>query len=233
MPVTINGSNTPTAGGVTYGDGTTYANTAAGTTGQALVSAGASAPAFGTLGIAGGGTNSTATATAGGIGYGTGTAHAYTTVGTVGQLLQSNAASAPTWVTVASGLSAASQAEMEAASSNTVAATPLNTNWHPGVVKMWLKCSGDGLTINASHNVTSITDTGTGIVTVTIATDFSSANYSINGTAQSSSSGSPGMKYIHISSQAAGSFVGTSGVEPSMSGPSDPLSYYFACLGDQ
>ena len=59
----------------------------------------------GTLPIANGGTNSTATATAGGAGYGTGTAHAYTAAGTSGQLLQSNGASAPTWVTAsASGL---------------------------------------------------------------------------------------------------------------------------------
>jgi hypothetical protein len=51
------------------------------------------------LPIANGGTNSTATATAGGAGYGTGTAHAYTAAGTAGQVLQSNGASAPTWVT--------------------------------------------------------------------------------------------------------------------------------------
>jgi hypothetical protein len=49
MAVIITGNNTPTAGGVTYGDGTTYANTAAGTSGQVLVSAGASAPAWTTL----------------------------------------------------------------------------------------------------------------------------------------------------------------------------------------
>jgi len=53
----------------------------------------------GTLPIANGGTNSTATATAGGIGYGTGTAHAYTAVGTSGQVLTSAGASAPTWST--------------------------------------------------------------------------------------------------------------------------------------
>lgn len=46
MPVTINGSNTPTAGGVTYGDGTQYATTAAGTSGQLLQSNGASAPSW-------------------------------------------------------------------------------------------------------------------------------------------------------------------------------------------
>lgn len=46
MPVIITGNNTPTAGGVTYGDGTTYANTAAGTSGQLLQSNGASAPTW-------------------------------------------------------------------------------------------------------------------------------------------------------------------------------------------
>ena len=52
----------------------------------------------GTLPIANGGTNSTATPTAGTVPYGTGTAFAFTSAGTSGQLLQSNGASAPTWV---------------------------------------------------------------------------------------------------------------------------------------
>ena len=116
MSVVITGNNTPTAGGVTYGDGTTYATTAAGTSGQVLTSAGASAPAWatpsavnlttgvtGTLPIANGGTNSTATATAGGVGYGTGTAHAFTAAGTSGQVLTSAAGAAPTWTTPSSG----------------------------------------------------------------------------------------------------------------------------------
>jgi hypothetical protein len=46
MAVVITGNNTPTAGGITYGDGTTYANTAAGTSGQPVVSGGAGAPVF-------------------------------------------------------------------------------------------------------------------------------------------------------------------------------------------
>jgi hypothetical protein len=53
MPVTINGSNTPTAGGVTYGDGTAYVNTAAGAAGGVLYSAGSSAPAFSAAGTSG------------------------------------------------------------------------------------------------------------------------------------------------------------------------------------
>lgn len=46
MPVTIVGNNTPTAGGVVYGDGTNYASTAAGTSGQILTSAGSGAPTW-------------------------------------------------------------------------------------------------------------------------------------------------------------------------------------------
>jgi hypothetical protein len=57
----------------------------------------------GTLPIANGGTNSTATATAGGAVYGTGTAYAFTAVGTAGQVLTSNGASAPTWSGIAGG----------------------------------------------------------------------------------------------------------------------------------
>lgn len=49
MPVTIVGNNTPTAGGVVYGDGTNYASTAAGTAGQVLQSNGAGAPTWATI----------------------------------------------------------------------------------------------------------------------------------------------------------------------------------------
>ena len=57
----------------------------------------------GTLPIANGGTNSTATPTAGGVVYGTGTAQAVTAAGTAGYFLQSNGASAPSWVVAGSG----------------------------------------------------------------------------------------------------------------------------------
>jgi len=78
-------------------------------TGNALISGGVGvAPAYGKIGltthvsgtlpIANGGTNSTATPTAGGVTYGTGTAYAITAAGTAGQILQSNGASAPSWI---------------------------------------------------------------------------------------------------------------------------------------
>ena len=52
-----------------------------------------------TIAINRGGTNGTATPTAGAVAYGTGTAYAFTTAGTIGQVLQSNGSSAPTWAT--------------------------------------------------------------------------------------------------------------------------------------
>ena len=50
--------------------------------------------------IAFGGTNSTATPTSGAVAYGNGSAIAYTSAGTIGQLLQSNGSSAPSFATV-------------------------------------------------------------------------------------------------------------------------------------
>jgi hypothetical protein len=51
-----NANATPTAGAIAYGSGTAYAFTSAGSTGQALLSAGAGTPTWGTLGNACGGT---------------------------------------------------------------------------------------------------------------------------------------------------------------------------------
>lgn len=53
MAVTIVGNNTPTAGGVVYGDGANYASTTAGSSGGVLYSAGAGAPAFSAAGTSG------------------------------------------------------------------------------------------------------------------------------------------------------------------------------------
>jgi hypothetical protein len=52
LPIANGGTNstaTPTAGGAIYGTGTAYAVTAAGTAGQVLISAGASAPVWGNM----------------------------------------------------------------------------------------------------------------------------------------------------------------------------------------
>jgi hypothetical protein len=111
MPVTIDGSNTPTAGGVVYGDGTNYVSTSAGTAGQVLLSNGASAPSFGaipsvnlatgvtgTLPVGNGGTGATSL-TANNVLLGNGTSAVQTVApGTNGNVLTSNGT---TWTSAA------------------------------------------------------------------------------------------------------------------------------------
>lgn len=50
-----NSTSTPTAGAIAYGNGTSYLFNTAGSSGQALISGGTSAPTFGVLGLTGGG----------------------------------------------------------------------------------------------------------------------------------------------------------------------------------
>jgi len=72
---------------------------------------------------------------------------------------------------------AATQAEMEAASSNTVFATPGRTQNHPGVAKAWCVRARAGSLNSGDYNVASITDSGTGDSIIVIDTDFADANY--------------------------------------------------------
>lgn len=127
-----------------------------------------------------------------------------------------------------SSVSAATQAQMEAITSNTVMVTPLSANWHPGVAKCWIKCDGSSAAITASYNITSTTDTGTGVLTVTIATDFSSAEYAI-------ATIGTDIRVITVgdggSAQTAGAFVLHSFTVAS--GASDPVFYNAICFGDQ
>ena len=116
---------------------------------------------------------------------------------------QSGDAGGMTWAAASSGLSAASQAEMLAASSNTVAATPGRTQNHPGVAKGWADVNGDGSN-NAGYNVASTGRDATGEYTVTWATDFSAAEYAVGVTVQS-----VGPRMARIDAKA----VGTTSVE--------------------
>lgn len=55
--------------------------------------------------------------------------------------------------------------------------------------KVWLNMNGAGTVINDSFNVTSVADTGTGKITITIATDFANATYVVNSTLTSNGAG--------------------------------------------
>lgn len=87
----------------------------------------------------------------------------------------------------------ATQAEMEAASSTTVAVTPGTTKYHPGVAKAWVYFNGSGtLAVNASYNVSSVTDNGIGSYTINFTTPFSAASsYSFSTSGARIGGGSP------------------------------------------
>lgn len=81
----------------------------------------------------------------------------------------------------------ATQAQMEAASDNTVMVSPSNLKWGPAVAKAWVNFNGSGTpAIRTSLNVTSITDNGTGDFTINFTTSFSTADFAAAGAAYSS-----------------------------------------------
>lgn len=73
---------------------------------------------------------------------------------------------------------AAAQSDQETATSTTTYVSPGRQHFHPSSAKVWAKMDMAAAT-SAAYNVTSITDVGVGIATVTIADDFSSADYCV------------------------------------------------------
>lgn len=76
---------------------------------------------------------------------------------------------------VTSSVAAATQAEMEAASSTTAYATPGRLKYHPNVPKAWgyITYGGGTPTFLTGNNISSLGDDGTGQVTVNFTTSFS------------------------------------------------------------
>jgi len=77
---------------------------------------------------------------------------------------------------------AASVAEMEAGAALDKYVAPGTQHRHPGHPKCWgvVTVSAGAPTLAANYNLTSITDTATGDIVFTIATDFSSTAYALN-----------------------------------------------------
>lgn len=99
-----------------------------------------------------------------------------------------------------SSLTAASQAQMETATSTAVAVTPGRTQYHPGVAKAWCKItmSGGTPTLGVSHNVTSVSDNGPGLFTINFTTAFSSANYVFLGSGRATSASGGGGVNVYV-----------------------------------
>lgn len=129
-------------------------------------------------------------------------------------------------------LQGATQAEMETGTATTSAVTPGVMQNHPGVAKVWayITVAGGTPSLDASYNVTSITDTSAGNVTVTIATDFSSANYCA--IAQAVTAGGAAHMASVKTGQAAGSFVVRTALTSS-GADTDNINISVVAFGDQ
>jgi len=96
-----------------------------------------------------------------------------------GHLYQLDDAGTETDLTAgAGGLPAATQAEMEAGASTTVASTPARQQYHQSSLKLWCEFTTVTTTaITVSYNVASLTDGGTGLTTVNFTTAMSGNDY--------------------------------------------------------
>lgn len=120
---------------------------------------------------------------------------------------------------------AASQAEMEAASSTTVAATPGRAQYHPGVAKAW-GMIGAGPVVTVGYNVASVSDQ-VEAWRVTLTVGFSSSSYVVVVTQLADAELILNVSIIsgtvfdvHARTRAAGTSV-------------DPNTFMFAAYGDQ
>lgn len=162
-----------------------------------------------------------------------------TVVSTARSVFTTASTGEPTWVPVTDGQivigsTAGSPAAASLTAGSGISITPgsnsitIAATSSGEAAKFWIKASGDGTTILDSFNVTSITDTGAGIITVTIDTDFSSANWCLTLAAQTGI----GSGFIPIgSSQAAGSIV--AGFINSSGATLDPGAWHVSGFGNQ
>jgi hypothetical protein len=157
-----------------------------------------------------------------------------------------------TWTVASTGFTAASQAEQETATSTAVGVTPGRQHFHPAHPKAVAKVTVSGgtptLQTTTDYNITSITDTNTGRLTITIATDFSDAQWVCLATVEyavtvgSQSSGGINIPVCVIDSggQAAGSVLlecydlsDSSGAAVDASvAATDPVAWHMIGIGD-
>jgi hypothetical protein len=134
---------------------------------------------------------------------------------------------------------AATQAEQEAGTATDKYVTPGRQHFHPSAVKCWGKANGAGTSLIVNYNVSSITDTGTGQLTVNVGTDFSSADYSVTTSVERVSTSlavanvdNGGL--LRNASQAAGSFqIENYDDTATTHVAQDPAAYHWQCCGDQ
>jgi len=131
----------------------------------------------------------------------------------------------------------ASQAEQEAGTATDKYTSPGRQQFHPSAVKFWVDTT-PGNANNASYNVTSVSDTAAGITVITIATDFSSANWCPQATCESTSDTMTvtNLKFVRIGLGDVA--AGTVSVEvhdgtATTAVLEDPTSWFVCGFGDQ
>ncbi len=134
----------------------------------------------------------------------------------------------------------ATQAEQETGTSVTALVTPGRQQYHPGHPKCWgfVTVSAGTPTLQTNYNITSITDTATGRLTLTIDGDFSSANWppllSVQRSSTSTDDGNAAYGAVRSAGIAAGSVeLECHYVEAGAMNLVDPTSWSFAGFGDR
>jgi hypothetical protein len=155
------------------------------------------------------------------------------TVGTTGQMLTTTVSGSDSTLGWTTPTAAAAQSDQETASSTTTYVSPGRQQYHPSAAKCWAQCTvAAGVpTMNVSYNMTSITDSGTGLITFTIATDFSSANYAANISIRGVAAGALIAVIDTTTGPTAGALVGLATTVAGTA--SDPVSWHFTGFGDQ
>lgn len=130
---------------------------------------------------------------------------------------------------------AASQTDQETGTSTATFVSPGRQQYHPSAAKCWgiITLSGGTPTLAASFNLTSVTDDGDGKFTFTIATDFSTTNYSVVGMPEADASGTVIGFRARNGGKAVGSVALDSIAFSGSFGFADPASLSFAAWGDQ
>ena len=127
------------------------------------------------------------------------------------------------------------QATMETGTSTSLFPTVGVIKYHDGVAKAWTTGTHGGTPDspgNDSYNVTSVSDTGVGIMTVNFTTSFSSVNYTQSGMCQRAATNSALWSAIHISTDPTASACAIAFVSDGAA-YTDPNYYSAIFHGDQ
>lgn len=128
----------------------------------------------------------------------------------------------------------ATQANQETGTSITTLVTPGRQHYHDSAAKAWITgdyTAGTPSPASDSYNVTSVADTGTGLMTVNFTTSFSSANYAQSGMCQRGATNSALWPAIHLSTDPTAAACAIAFVSDGAAN-TDPVFYAATFHGD-